>query len=56
MEEIDSPEIFGYAMFKDGGECKVAYPLKHGKKVVGRSFHNGRFVMRMREKIGKLPG
>jgi squalene monooxygenase len=43
-------------MFKDGGECKVAYPLKHGKKVAGRSFHNGRFVMRMREKLGTVPG
>jgi squalene monooxygenase len=50
VDGIDAQKVYGYAMYKDGGEAVVGYPLKgRGDDVAGRSFHNGRFVMRLRE-------
>ena len=50
VEGIDAQKVYGYALYKDGGEAKVGYPLEgRGEDVAGRSFHNGRFVMRLRE-------
>ncbi|KAL8105668.1 hypothetical protein AgCh_029464 [Apium graveolens] len=40
----------------DGKNTKLTYPLeKYDKDVAGRSFHNGRFVQRMREKAASHP-
>ncbi|XP_074338828.1 squalene monooxygenase SE1-like [Apium graveolens] len=48
---IDAQEVFGYALFKDGKSTKLSYPLKDlHPDVTGKSFHNGRFIQRMREK------
>lgn len=56
MEEIDAQRVFGYALFKDGKNTRLAYPLeKFHSDVSGRSFHNGRFIQRMREKAASLP-
>ncbi|PKU65815.1 squalene monooxygenase-like [Dendrobium catenatum] len=56
VEEIDAQRVDGYALFKDGENTKLSYPLeKYGSRVAGRSFHNGRFVQRMREKAASLP-
>ncbi|KAL8172071.1 hypothetical protein V2J09_023875 [Rumex salicifolius] len=56
VEEIDSQRVFGYALFKDGKNTKLSYPLeKFHADVSGRSFHNGRFIQRMREKAASLP-
>lgn len=56
MEEIDAQRVFGYALFKDGKHTQLAYPLeKFHSDVAGRSFHNGRFIQRMREKATSLP-
>ncbi|OAY51053.1 squalene monooxygenase SE1 [Manihot esculenta] len=56
MEEIDAQRVFGYALFKDGKHTQLAYPLeKFHSDVAGRSFHNGRFIQRMREKAASLP-
>eukprot|EP00252_Welwitschia_mirabilis_P006261 TRINITY_DN17090_c0_g1_i2.p1 TRINITY_DN17090_c0_g1~~TRINITY_DN17090_c0_g1_i2.p1 ORF type:complete len:529 (-),score=111.64 TRINITY_DN17090_c0_g1_i2:274-1860(-) len=56
VEGIDAQRIMGYALFKEGRDTKVAYPLeKHDKDVAGRSFHNGRFIQCMREKAASLP-
>ncbi|XP_065872014.1 squalene monooxygenase SE1-like [Euphorbia lathyris] len=56
VEEIDAQQIFGYAMFKDGKSTKLSYPLEgYQSNVTGRSFHNGRFIQRMREKAASLP-
>ena len=56
LEEIDGQRIFGYALFKDGKSTKLSYPLeKFQSDVSGRSFHNGRFIQRMREKAATLP-
>lgn len=56
MEEIDAQRVFGYALFKDGKSTRLSYPLeKFHSDVSGRSFHNGRFIQRMREKAATLP-
>lgn len=48
--------MFGYALFMDGKNTKLSYPLeKFQSDVSGRSFHNGRFIQRMREKAASLP-
>ncbi|GAU34481.1 hypothetical protein TSUD_387930, partial [Trifolium subterraneum] len=55
VEEIDAQRVFGYALYKDGKNTKLSYPLKKYKvDVSGRSFHNGRFIQRMREKASSL--
>nr|AOV62783.1 squalene epoxidase [Morus alba] len=56
VEEIDSQRVYGYALFKDGKDTRLSYPLeKFHSDVSGRSFHNGRFIQRMREKAASLP-
>ncbi|XXG56812.1 hypothetical protein AAC387_Pa03g4131 [Persea americana] len=56
VEEIDAQRVLGYALFKDGKSTRVSYPLdKFHSDVAGRSFHNGRFIQRMREKASSLP-
>ncbi|KAK6923178.1 Squalene epoxidase, partial [Dillenia turbinata] len=56
VEEIDAQRVLGYALFKDGKNTRVSYPLeKFHSDVAGRSFHNGRFIQRMREKASALP-
>lgn len=56
MDEIDAQQVFGYALYKDGKNTKLSYPLeKFASDVSGRSFHNGRFIQRMREKASSLP-
>ncbi|THF98141.1 hypothetical protein TEA_004145 [Camellia sinensis var. sinensis] len=56
VEKIDAQRVFGYALFKDGRNTKLSYPLeKFHSDVSGRSFHNGRFIQRMREKAATLP-
>ena len=55
MEEIDAQRVLGYALFKDGKNTRLSYPLeKFHSDVAGRSFHNGRFIQRMREKAAFL--
>ncbi|PWA92658.1 squalene epoxidase, FAD/NAD(P)-binding domain protein [Artemisia annua] len=56
VENIDALKVFGYALFKEGKSTRLAYPLEKFKRdVSGRSFHNGRFVQRMREKAATVP-
>ncbi|XP_027354480.1 squalene monooxygenase-like isoform X2 [Abrus precatorius] len=56
VEKIDAQQVFGYALFKDGKHTRLSYPLdKFHSDVAGRSFHNGRFIQRMREKATSLP-
>ncbi|GER37468.1 squalene monooxygenase [Striga asiatica] len=56
VEEIDAQKVFGYALFKDGKATRLSYPLeKFHADVSGRSFHNGRFVQRLRERAASLP-
>ncbi|XP_054789381.1 squalene monooxygenase SE1-like [Prosopis cineraria] len=56
VDEIDSQKVLGYALYKDGRSTKIPYPLdKFESDVSGRSFHNGRFIQRMRQKASSLP-
>lgn len=56
VKGIDAQQVFGYALFKDGKNTRLSYPLeKFHSDVSGRSFHNGRFIQRMREKAATLP-
>lgn len=56
VEEIDAQRIHGYALFKDGKSTKLSYPLQNfHSDVSGRSFHNGRFIQKMRHKSATLP-
>ncbi|KAG5010488.1 hypothetical protein AAZX31_07G171000 [Glycine max] len=56
VDEIDAQQVFGYALYKDGKNTKLSYPLENfGSDISGRSFHNGRFIQRMREKASSLP-
>nr|QEV81979.1 Squalene monooxygenase [Prunella vulgaris] len=56
VNDIDAQRVFGYALFKDGKATRLSYPLeKFHSDVSGRSFHNGRFVQRMRKKAALLP-
>ncbi|TKY46698.1 Squalene monooxygenase [Spatholobus suberectus] len=56
VEKIDAQKVLGYVLFKDGKKTKLPYPLeKFHADVAGRSFHNGRFIQRMREKAAALP-
>ena len=50
-------QVFGYCMFKGGEEAKVGYPTEGFEgDVAGRSFHNGRFVQRLRQAAAGAPG
>lgn len=56
LEGIDAQRVVGYALFKEGRDAKVGYPLEgYGDDIAGRSFHNGRFIMKMREKAASIP-
>lgn len=53
VEGIDSQVIYGYGIFLDGRAEKIAYDGPNEKALEkrpsGRSFHNGRFLRRLRE-------
>ncbi|KAK9060318.1 hypothetical protein SSX86_021022 [Deinandra increscens subsp. villosa] len=56
VDGIEAQQIFGYAIYMDGRNTKLSYPLeKFESDISGRSFHNGRFIQRMREKAASLP-
>lgn len=55
LSDIDAQRVFGYALYNNGKDTKLSYPLeKFHSDVSGRSFHNGRFIQRMREKASTL--
>ena len=55
VSQIDAQPVYGYALYKDGKSTRLSYPLQGFKSdVAGRSFHNGRFIQRMREKAASL--
>ncbi|KAE8668358.1 Squalene epoxidase 2 [Hibiscus syriacus] len=56
VETIDAQRVYGYALFKVGKNAKLSYPLENFRSdVAGRTFHNGRFIQRMRHKAANLP-
>lgn len=56
VEEIDAQRVLGYVLYKDGKNTKLSYPLKKDNAdISGRSFHNGRFIQKIREKASSIP-
>ncbi|KAK9678444.1 hypothetical protein RND81_11G211800 [Saponaria officinalis] len=56
LENVDAQKVVGYQFYKDGKNLTLTYPLqKFGSNVAARSFYNGRFVRRLREKAVSLP-
>lgn len=51
FEGLDSPEIEGYGLFKDGVDFRIPYPEKDGRPIKGRGFRYGKFVMKLREQL-----
>ncbi|KAK9001555.1 hypothetical protein V6N11_083337 [Hibiscus sabdariffa] len=55
VDEIDAQRFLGYVLYKDGNGVTVSFPLdKFQSDVAGRSFHNGRFVQKLRDKAASL--
>ncbi|KVH93408.1 Aromatic-ring hydroxylase-like protein [Cynara cardunculus var. scolymus] len=55
VDGIEAQQVFGYAIYMDGRNTKLSYPLeKYDANISGRSFHNGRFIQQMREKAASL--
>ncbi|KAL4355104.1 hypothetical protein GQ457_06G001590 [Hibiscus cannabinus] len=55
VDEIDAQRMLGYVLYKDGKEAPITFPLeKFESRVAGRTFHNGRFVRRLRNKAASL--
>ncbi|KAB2594819.1 squalene monooxygenase-like [Pyrus ussuriensis x Pyrus communis] len=52
--ELGLEDLFGYALYKNGNDTKLSYPLET-YSFAGRSFHNGRFIQKMRERAATLP-
>ena len=49
-------QVYGYCMYKNGEEANLAYPTEGFEgDVAGRSFHNGRFVQRLRQAAASVP-
>lgn len=49
--------MYGYALYKNGQAASVKYPLEgQAGDVAGRSFHHGRFVMKLRKAAASQQG
>ena len=56
LEGIDSPQVHGYAVFNGTESAELTYPPNSdGSLPIGRSFHHGRFVMKLREAAMNAP-
>ncbi|KAG0162978.1 Squalene epoxidase [Apophysomyces sp. BC1034] len=51
IEGIDGIPCYGYGVFRNGELVEIPYPVdkETGKKAVGKSFHHGRFIKKLRE-------
>ncbi|KAL1226163.1 Squalene epoxidase 5 [Cardamine amara subsp. amara] len=56
LEEIDAQKATGLAIYKDGKEAVASYPVDNNfpYEPSARTFHNGRFVQRLRHKASSL--
>ncbi|KAI3789109.1 hypothetical protein L2E82_01897 [Cichorium intybus] len=56
VEGIEAQQVSGYAIYMNDKSTRLYYPLgKFPSNVCGKSFHNGRFIQRMRNKASSLP-
>ncbi|KAL1226166.1 Squalene epoxidase 5 [Cardamine amara subsp. amara] len=57
LEEIDAQKATGMALYKDGKETVATFPMDNNSfpyEPSARTFHNGRFVQRLRHKASSL--
>ncbi len=52
LKDIDAISVKGYCVVENGNSVHIPYPGSHE----GRSFHHGRFIMRLREAAKKARG
>ncbi|EEH46606.2 squalene monooxygenase [Paracoccidioides brasiliensis Pb18] len=56
LDDIDAIECKGMDVIYHGDEVPIPYPKdEHGVPFTGRSFHHGRFIMRLRDAARKTP-
>lgn len=56
VDEIDAQKVHGYCLYKKENEAVIGYPMEGmTSDVAGRSFHNGRFVQRLRQAAVSVP-
>uniref|UniRef100_A0A1J3D630 Squalene monooxygenase n=1 Tax=Noccaea caerulescens TaxID=107243 RepID=A0A1J3D630_NOCCA len=58
LEGIDEQIVTGIALYKDGKEAVAPFPVEDNNfpyEPSARTFHNGRFVQRLRQKASSLP-
>ncbi|XP_074312663.1 squalene monooxygenase SE1-like [Silene latifolia] len=56
LDNVDAQTVVGYQFYKDGKNLTLTYPCENfTSHVTARSFYNGRFVQRLREKAASLP-
>ncbi|GLI67912.1 hypothetical protein VaNZ11_012238 [Volvox africanus] len=56
VDGIDSIKVYGYALFKNGKQAVVHYPIEgYSPDVAGRSFHHGRFIQKLRGAAAGCP-
>ncbi|VYS67761.1 unnamed protein product [Arabidopsis thaliana] len=58
LEGIDAQKATGMTVYKDGKEAVASFPVDNNNfpfDPSARSFHNGRFVQRLRQKASSLP-
>lgn len=51
LKGIDSPDVYGYAVFLEGKPVRLEYPKENGKIQKGSSFHHGKFIMSLRKAL-----
>ena len=58
LEGIDAQKLTGLAVYKDGKEGVLPFPVENNTfpyEPSARSFHNGRLVQRLRQRASSLP-
>ncbi|KAF7726983.1 Squalene epoxidase [Apophysomyces ossiformis] len=57
IEGIDGIPCYGYGVFRNGELVEIPYPLdtETGEKSLGKSFHHGRFISKLREAAKNTP-
>jgi len=58
LNDIDAQKATGMAVYKDGKEAVASFPVDDNNfpyDPSARTFHNGRFVQRLRQKASSLP-
>ncbi|TPX23593.1 Squalene epoxidase [Coccidioides immitis] len=56
LEDIDAVKVLGYNVIYHGAPVRIDFPMDSNEKLFeGRSFHHGRFIMKLREAAMSTP-